>query len=59
MQRFGDEAEVLLKIDDIAITLTVDVRMGFKRKNLLRDHPYMTSPQRGRVVGGPQEGDKR
>ena len=34
MQRFGDEAEVLLKIDDIVITLTVDVRMGFKRKKL-------------------------
>ena len=34
MQRSGDEAEVLLKIDDIVITLTVDVRMGFKRKKL-------------------------
>ena len=34
MQRSGDEAEVLLKIDDIAITLTVDVRRGFKRKKL-------------------------
>ena len=34
MQRSGDQAEVLLKIDDIAITLTVDVRMDFKRKKL-------------------------
>ena len=34
MQRKGDEAEVHLKIDDIVITLTVDVRMGFKRKKL-------------------------
>ena len=26
--------------------------------NVIRDHPQMTSPQRGRV-GGPQKGDKR
>ena len=34
MQRLRDKAEVLLEIDDIVVTLTVDIRMGFKRKKL-------------------------
>ena len=29
-----DKAELLLEIDDIVVTLTVDIRMGFKRKKL-------------------------
>ena len=34
MQRLRDKAEVLLQIDDIVVTMTVDIRMGFKRKKL-------------------------
>ena len=34
MQRLEDKAELLLEIDDIVVTLTVDIRMGFKRKKL-------------------------
>ena len=34
MQRLEDKAELLLQIDDIVVTLTVDIRMGFKRKKL-------------------------
>ena len=34
MQRLRDKAELLLEIDDIVVTLTVDIRMGFKRKKL-------------------------
>ena len=34
MQRLGDKAELLLEIDDIVVTLTVDIHMGFKRKKL-------------------------
>ena len=34
MQLLGDKAEVLLEIDDIVVTLTVDIHMGFKRKKL-------------------------
>ena len=34
MQRLTDKAELLLEIDDIVVTLTVDIRMGFKRKKL-------------------------
>ena len=30
----GDKAELLLEIDDIVVTLTVDIRMRFKRKKL-------------------------
>ena len=34
MQRLEDKAELLLEIDDIVVTMTVDISMGFKRKKL-------------------------